>query len=829
MRTAHALVLASLLLLAPLAKLQPHLVAQSLPPTFVVTLTGTCAIAPAAVVLSTSSNVRQARNVPLSSDRDVTVEFARPTTDSARLDISAAGCRTQSIILRAASLSHPLRIVLASEIDLRPPQWRYVVSAAPGTPTPLTLEVFNYRPLPYELIPVQRVTSTSEVTELLLDTPALELDSGGAITLLRVSAPGVAPLMVRLGELPEVSLPPLPPAKRVAGCLDRSLPPGAEPPTLVSQRRNGTTFVVATMTDTSCWEAELPLPDDDGAVVVGFNAEEYGDPVEVQVPVANLDAPIRLPSQRTPDLVFYVRDNFGRPVPGATITTVLRGAYFSFERVGTADEKSGRALLHAGPPDNIVRVDARREGYFTNRFDGEDARSLLQDGDPFTLTIEPARVLNVRVVTEAGLPIGGARVSLDDDGEVALTDERGVVQRSVSVGPHTVAVAISRFIDGSASTNVTATNQLTQVVVVMRRGSAIHVAAVYADGQPASHLELRALRHSDSQPADARIQEFDENFFARTDQNGAAMFEGLRSGNYTLEAVDEMIGRHAQALPPVFVDDSIATLDLPVPGPMAKVHLDLALPVGSDLPDRVRVSATEVDEQGAAVNDYPTFDTDLSEPFQVLPGRHRLRVETDDGDFAFDEQHVQIGPGRNDVQVEGHRVPALTIRVVEDVAGVLSEKQGFKLKVIGDDGRAVRTLDGASSPLRLRGLSPKRYFVVAETDDTAPAFAVTPELKAGGDDAEIELRVATGFTFQVRTEGGTPDPMTLATLVRTDVPAKFALEISGDPQGTDGWEFYNVVSGTYQLILRRLGTKDVHTVPLRITSASTVSISLPRH
>lgn len=227
-------------------------------------------------------------------------------------------------------------------------------------------------------------------------------------------------------------------------------------------------------------------------------------------------APPPVPAE-TATLVVTVRAADGA-VPGARVRVLVVDGEERYREVGTAEADAAGDVTFTDLPHGRAWLVADKEGH------ARASRSQLLFGDHrVVLELSPAHALAVSVVDEAGAPIGGATVLVEDQDALpfgALTDAEGrrVFDR-LSAPPYRVRV-YARGYESQTREDVSA-----DVRFVLRKLGSLLVHVIDVNGSPAPDAQVLVVGSS-LWPARRAV----------TNAEGDATIPGLSRGVYNLKA-----------------------------------------------------------------------------------------------------------------------------------------------------------------------------------------------------------------------------------------------------------------------------------------------------
>lgn len=516
----------------------------------------------------------------------------------------------------------------------------------------------------------------------------------------------------------------------------------------------------------------------------------------------------------------YVVDPRGRPVEGVEVNASDATVPFAMMRFGRQEETVPGAVTGA---DGYFRIEDRRVGETINLDAGRAGYAVssapgvrVPPEEPVRIVLQPASVVEGRVVDGDGKPVAAARIV------IFPTERRGGFQAKNGTSDDSGAFRIEDVPPGAVEARVTATGfqaayvsnlevragqDLKGVEIVLAAGAAVEGRVLSPSGKPVAGAEVRV------------VEEEARGFFrmpamASTDGDGRYRLEGVAPGARTVQASHEGYRR--------------AVRDLEVR--LGENTLDLSLEGGAEVRGRV------VDEGGAPV---PGARVSLREGWRSwdLPGG----VSGADGSFtltgvADGTYHLlgeKQGYARNEegqeVTVAGSSVGGVEVKLSRGgaIAGQLLGLDFTDLaqvEVRSDGGGASRL--GTVRPdgsYRIENLAPGKRRVLATLPGGTRQARGEVELEPGVSEVRLDL------DFAEEGDGGT----LTGRVLRNGEPLSSAM-VSLTGPGASRWgetdhegrfRFEAVPKGSYELaVMVRGGTR--HEEKLDIAGDRDVLIDL---
>lgn len=467
-----------------------------------------------------------------------------------------------------------------------------------------------------------------------------------------------------------------------------------------------------------------------------------------------------------------VRDEAGRPIPGATVEARGHDVRAVLgDKVRARTKADGTYVLGPLPPLTYA-FEARAEGFLSDHGDGAAGTRTLD------FVLRQVRVLEGRVVDEAGLPVAGASVGLREgagdvvgswveEGGWAESGEDGAFRlRAYRSGRFQVAASHPDF--KSARVDVTVPGR--DVRLVLSPGAELTGEVVDARGTPLAGARVALQRGA----AGARWVEAS----ADTDARGRFSLRGLEAGRYAVSAthgqdedqrvaapVDAEVAERAEARVRLVVLDGL---------PVAGSVVDTA---GQPVPDAFVSLRPEPGENGRVGGPLPhvywTVRSGQDGRFSARylpPGRYSLRASKEGYDDGLLEAFAQ---GRDDWKpiVEAGALGArVVLRRNPRAHGRVTREDGTPVTRFLLNGRLVVDDEGRFSwPLPRERDWPLVFF----EPSLAPASR-TLRAQPGGADLELGTVVLrAGHPLRGRvTDAATGAPVEGALVAVEDGPAE---------------------------------------------------------
>jgi hypothetical protein len=397
---------------------------------------------------------------------------------------------------------------------------------------------------------------------------------------------------------------------------------------------------------------------------------------------------------------------------------------------------------------------ASAPGYLPAFLDLEDSAAA----GPFTVTLQPAAALTVRVVDEQGAAVAGAQIVAfpspgGDAGPLQGTSGTGGTAR---LGPAAVGrrYEVTAERDGFAAGRVVVPAvraPTTAVEVVLTRGTTVVGRLVGDGGEPVAGGEVSLQREADTSAGLARTLQ--APLRAAADAEGRFALHRLTAGRYRLTV--RAPGRSTAIDLPVEIPEGVAEVDLGT----------LSLAAGAALEGRV-VDDSDRPVAGARIvasnraGALPAVESGADGGFRVPdlePGQAALRVQKD-GFVEVTLSGLTV-PSPEPVVVRLRTARALTGRVVgprgQGVAGAAVRRLGGDARAVPSSSASIAHTD-ADGRFRAEGLEIGPLTLQVEAAGYLTRRLQT-EIPADRDGGPLEIVLEPGAVVEGRvTTGGRP-------------------------------------------------------------------------